>query len=254
MMKNEISIVGMGPGREDMMTLQAVRALEEADVIVGYTVYLQLLDGRFRDKELLSTPMRQETERCEICFGEAQKGKRVALLCSGDAGIYGMASLMYDVGQKYPQIRLKVIPGITAACSGAALLGAPLGQDFCVVSLSDLLIPWEKIGRRLEAAAQGDFALVLYNPGSHKRKDHLKKACDILLQYMEETRICGCAEKIGREGTRVTLCTLRELRNIPVNMFTTVFVGSSDSVLINGKMVTRRGYKVEGNIAVCGDN
>ena len=120
----------------------------------------------------MSTPMRQETERCRLAFEEAKKGKKVALICSGDAGIYGMASLMYEIGKNYPDIELEVIPGITAASSGAAVLGAPLNHDFCVISLSDLLTPWEKIEKRLIAAAEGDFAMAIYNPSSHKRKDY----------------------------------------------------------------------------------
>ena len=178
-MKYKIYIVGMGPGKEEMMTGEALYALEQSDVIIGYTVYLELLGERFREKQLLSTPMRKEQERCELCFKEAEKGKQVALICSGDAGIYGMASLMYEIGKSHPETELVVIPGITAACSGAAVLGAPLNHDFCVISLSDLLTPWEKIEKRLISAAQGDFAIAIYNPSSHKRADYLKKACQI---------------------------------------------------------------------------
>ena len=253
-MKNKIYVVGMGPGKEEMMTQEAIYAMEQADVIIGYTVYLGLLGERFRDKELLSTPMRQETERCELCFAEAEKGKKVAMICSGDAGIYGMASLMYEIGKRYPDIELEVIPGITAANSGAAVLGAPLNHDFCVISLSDLLTPWEKIEKRLLAAAQGDFAIVLYNPSSHKRKDYLKRACDILLQEIEETRPCGYVENIGRENTMAATCTLKELRETQVNMFTTVFIGNSGSEIINGKLITKRGYQVERNTDICGNN
>ena len=241
-MKNKIYIVGMGPGREEMMTGEALSVLERTDVIVGYTVYLNLLDERFRAKELLSTPMRQEEERCRICFQEAEKGKEVALICSGDAGVYGMASLMYEIGKEYPETELVVVPGITAACSGAAVLGAPINHDFCVISLSDLLTPWEKIEKRLRAAAEGDFVIVLYNPSSHKRKDYLMRACDILLAGIEEERVCGYVENIGREGTKTETCTLNELRNREVNMFTTVFIGNSESELIDGKLITKRGY------------
>ena len=244
-MSGRIYIVGMGPGREEMMTGEALYALEQADVIVGYTVYLNLLPERFRDKELLSTPMRMEEERCRLCFTEAGKGKRVALVCSGDSGIYGMASLMYEIGREYPQTELVMIPGITAASSGAAVLGAPVNHDFCVISLSDLLTPWGKIEQRLKAAAEGDFAIVLYNPSSHKRKDYLMRACDILLTAVEEERVCGYVENIGREGTKAEVCTLRELRNREVNMFTTVFIGNSGSEIINGKLVTKRGYQIE---------
>ncbi|MBD5490441.1 MAG: precorrin-3B C(17)-methyltransferase [Lachnospiraceae bacterium] len=244
-MAGRIYIVGMGPGREEMMTGEALYALEQADVIIGYTVYLNLLPERFRDKELLSTPMRMEEERCRMCFTEAGKGKRVALVCSGDAGIYGMASLMYEIGREYSQTELVMIPGITAASSGAAVLGAPVNHDFCVISLSDLLTPWGKIEQRLKAAAEGDFAIVLYNPSSHKRKDYLRRACDILLAAVEEERVCGYVENIGREGTKAEVCTLRELRNREVNMFTTVFIGNSGSEIINGKLITKRGYQIE---------
>lgn len=242
-MKAKIYIVGMGPGREEMMTMEAIQVLEQSDVIIGYPVYLKLLGERFLSKEHLSTPMRQERERCIMCFEEALRGKQVALICSGDAGVYGLASLMYELGKEYPEIELIIVPGITAACSGAAVLGAPLNHDFCVISLSDLLTPWEKIEKRLEAAAIGDFAMAIYNPSSHKRQDYLEKACDILLRHIEAERACGYVENIGREGTRAVTCTLRELRNIQVNMFTTVFVGNSDSEIIDGKLVTRRGYR-----------
>ncbi|MDE7428740.1 MAG: precorrin-3B C(17)-methyltransferase [Lachnospiraceae bacterium] len=244
-MKNKIYIVGMGPGREKMMTGEALSVLERTDVIVGYTVYLNLLDERFRAKKLLSTPMRQEVERCKICFCEAEKGKKVALICSGDAGVYGMASLMYEIGKEYPETELVVIPGITAASSGAAVLGAPINHDFCVISLSDLLTPWEKIEKRLRTAAEGDFVIVLYNPSSHKRKDYLMRACDILLAGIEEERVCGYVENIGREGTRAETCTLKELRDREVNMFTTVFIGNSESEIIDGKLITKRGYRRE---------
>lgn len=253
-MTNKIYVVGMGPGREEMMTGEAIAALERAEVIIGYHVYLELLGERFRGKELLSTPMRQEAERCHMAFREAQKGKRTVMLSSGDAGIYGMAALMYEVGKSYPEIETEVIPGITAASSGAAVLGAPLNHDFCVISLSDILTPWEKIEKRLQAAAEGDFAMAIYNPSSHRRKDYLQRACDILLRYIEEERACGYVENIGRENTRSVTCTLKELRSCKVNMFTTVFIGNSGSEIINGKLITRRGYQIEGNTDICRNN
>ena len=244
-MKNVIYVIGMGPGKEEMMTAQALSALEEADVIVGYTVYLELLGERFAEKEKISTPMKQEEKRCRICFEQAAAGKQVAFVCSGDAGIYGMASLMYEIGKEYPETELQIIPGITAAISGAAVLGAPLNHDFCVISLSDLLTPWEKIEKRLRCAAEGDFAMAIYNPSSKKRHDYLQKACDILLDILEETRPCGYVENIGREGTRAVTCTLKELREKQVNMFTTVFIGNSTAEIISGKLVTKRGYPAE---------
>ena len=254
MMKSKIYIIGMGPGKEEMMTGEAIQALDNSDVIIGYTVYVKLLGERFEGKEMLTTPMRQETERCRLCFEEAAKGKQVALICSGDAGIYGLASLMYEIGKDYPETELIVIPGITAANSGAAVLGAPLNHDFCVISLSDLLTPWEKIEKRLIAAAEGDFAIAIYNPSSHKRKDYLMRACDILLRVIEEERPCGFVENIGREGTRAVTCTLRELRETQVNMFTTVFIGNSGSELVNEKLITKRGYQLERNTDICRNN
>lgn len=254
MMKSKIYIIGMGPGKEEMMTGEAIQALDNSDVIIGYTVYVNLLGERFEGKEMLTTPMRQETERCRLCFEEAAKGKQVALICSGDAGIYGLASLMYEIGKDYPETELIVIPGITAANSGAAVLGAPLNHDFCVISLSDLLTPWEKIEKRLIAAAEGDFAIAIYNPSSHKRKDYLMRACDILLRVIEEERPCGFVENIGREGTRAVTCTLKELRETQVNMFTTVFIGNSGSELVNGKLITKRGYQLERNTDICRNN
>lgn len=254
MMKNSIYIIGMGPGKEEMMTFEALNALEKSDVIIGYTVYVKLLGERFKEKEILSTPMRQETKRCKLCFEEAAKGKQVALICSGDAGIYGLASLMYEIGKEYSDTKLVVIPGVTAANSGAAVLGAPLNHDFSVISLSDLLTPWEKIEKRLIAAAEGDFAIAIYNPSSHKRKDYLMRACDILLRIIEEDRPCGYVENIGRDGTRAVTCTLKELREAQVNMFTTVFVGNSGSEIVNGKLITKRGYQIEGNTDICRSN
>ena len=240
-----IKVVGMGPGDESMMTGQALAALDDADVIIGYTVYLDLLGDRYRDKEFLSTPMKQEVERCRMCFDQALLGKNVAMICSGDAGIYGMASLMLELAEEYGMLDdIEIIPGITAASSGASELGAPLNHDFCVISLSDLLTPWELIEKRLRAAAQGDFAIAIYNPSSRKRHDYLQKACDILLETVSPERPCGYVKNIGREGTEHIVCTLSELRNAHVDMFTTVFIGNSQSRIIGDRLVTPRGYKL----------
>ena len=242
---NEIYVVGLGPGKEEMMTGEAIRALDNADTIIGYTVYLGLLGGKYDNKELLSTPMMQEEKRCRMAFEEAMKGKKVAMISSGDAGIYGMASLMYEIGKEFPECELTIIPGITAASSGAAVLGAPLNHDFCVISLSDLMTPWELIEKRLELAAKADFAMAIYNPSSKKRHDYLQKACDILLKVIEPERPCGYVENIGRDDTKATVCTLKELRDTNVNMFTTVFIGNSTAEIIDGKLVTKRGYPSE---------
>ena len=147
----------------------------------------------------MTTPMRKEPERCRLAFEEAKKGRVTAMVCSGDSGIYGMAGLMYEIGEEYPEVEIEVLPGVTAAMGGAAVLGAPLGHDCCLISLSDLLTPWELIERRLRAAAQADFLIALYNPSSKKRKDYLARACDILLEYKEESIICGIVRNIARE-------------------------------------------------------
>ncbi len=240
-----ITVVGMGPGARSMMTDQALSALDEADVIIGYTVYLELLGERYSGKELLSTPMKQEVERCRMCFEQAGRDKNVVMICSGDAGIYGMASLMIELAEEYGMADLvDIIPGITAASSGAAELGAPLNHDFCVISLSDLLTPWDLIEKRLRAAAAGDFAIAIYNPSSRKRHDYLQKACDILLETVSPDRACGYVRNIGRDGTEHTVCTLSELRDASVDMFTTVFIGNSKSRIIGDRLVTPRGYKL----------
>ena len=244
-MKNRIYIIGMGPGTEEMMTPQADAALRESDVIVGYPVYLKLLGDKYQEKEFLSTPMKQEVRRCEMCFEEAEKGMTVSMVCSGDAGVYGMASLLYEMSETHKDCELVVVPGITAANSGAAVLGAPLNHDYCVISLSDLMTPWDLIEKRLAAAAMGDFCMAIYNPSSHNRADYLKRACDILLKNgVEPERACGYVENIGRDNTKATICRLEELKERQVNMFTTVFIGNSRTKIIDGKLVTPRGYNI----------
>ena len=238
-----VTVVGLGPGAGRDLTGRAREALERADLIVGYTAYIALIREEFPEKEMLSTGMRREVDRCRAAVEAAVSGRDVAMVCSGDSGIYGMAGLIYEVAQEYPPIEIEVVPGITAACGGAAVLGAPLTHDFAVVSLSDLLTPWDKIALRLECAAKGDFVLCLYNPASHSRPDHLKRACDILMAAGKSPEtICGYVQNIGREGEQGTITTLGALRDTQVDMFTTVFIGSSQTKLLGGKMVTPRGY------------
>ena len=240
---NKIYVVGIGPGAYEKMTIEAEEALKNSDVIIGYTVYVDLVKNHFPGKEFLTTPMKKEVERCVMAFDEAMKGKVVSMICSGDAGVYGMAGLMYEVGINYPEVELEIIPGVTAATGGAAVLGAPLIHDFCLISLSDLLTPWEKIETRLVDAAHADFVICLYNPSSKKRHDYLMKACDLMMQYKGEETVCGIVGNIGRDGESMKVMTLSELRETPVDMFTTVFIGNSQTKNINGKMVTPRGYR-----------
>lgn len=240
---NKLYVVGIGPGEYEQMTIKAAETLKVSDVIIGYTVYVDLVKNHFPGKEFMTTPMKKEVDRCVLAFEEAKKGKTVAMICSGDAGVYGMSGLMYEVGINYPEVELEIIPGVTAATGGGAVLGAPLIHDFCLISLSDLLTPWDKIEARLLNASKADFVICLYNPSSKKRHDYLQKACDLMLSAKAEDTICGTVENIGREGQTMKLMSLKELRDTKVDMFTTVFIGNSQTKEINGKMVTPRGYK-----------
>lgn len=239
-----VYVVGMGPGDIKQMTGEAKQALESCDVIVGYTVYAELLKAEFPEKEYVTTPMRQEEKRCRLAFDIAMTGKRTVMVCSGDAGVYGMAGLMLEIGREYPRCEVKVISGVTAALSGAAALGAPLIHDFAVISLSDLLTPWEKIEKRLRYAAAADFVICIYNPSSRKRKDYLRRACDAVMEEIGEERVCGAARQIGREGETTEVMTLSQLREYQADMFTTVFIGNSETREVDGRMVTPRGYRL----------
>ena len=239
----KIVVVGLGPGGLSQMTGEAMEALRDSGVIAGYDLYIDLIRGAFPEKRFLWTPMRKEVDRCRLAVEEALKGNTVAMVCSGDAGVYGMAGLIYEVAEQMGEIEIEVVPGVTAALSGAAVLGAPLIHDFAVISLSDLLTPWELIEKRIRLAAEGDFVLCFYNPSSKKRFDYLRKACGLILAHRAPETPAGIVRNIGREGQESRVMTLAELRDTPVDMFTTVFVGNSRTKVIGGKMVTPRGYK-----------
>ena len=239
----KLYVIGIGPGGEEQMTLRAVRALTACDCVAGYGLYLDLIAPLIEGKERIMTGMTREVDRCTAARDRALQGQTVAVVSSGDAGVYGMAGLVFEVCEGHPEIEIEVIPGITAACSGGAVLGSPLTCDFACVSLSDLLTPWEVIEQRLRGAAQGDFAIALYNPASKKRTDHLQRACDILLETQKPETVCGLVRNIGRAGETFTLTTLGALRDTPVDMLTTVFVGNSRTKMVDGRMVTPRGYR-----------
>ena len=241
---NVLYVVGLGPGGSRWMTWEARAALEQAEVLCGYTVYLDLIRGEFPDKEYFSTPMTQEIERCRAALERARSGRTTALVCSGDAGVYGMAGPVMELAPQFPEVEIQVVPGVTAALAGAAVLGAPLMHDFAVLSLSDLLTPWEVIRRRLELAAQGDFVLCLYNPSSRRRRDHLRMACDIVLVHRGPETVCGWVRNAGRAQEEHQVLTLGELREAQVDMFTTVFIGSAATRRIGDRMVTPRGYEL----------
>ncbi len=239
----KLYVVGIGPGSYEDMTIRAVNALKESEIIVGYTVYVDLLREHFPEKEMLTTPMRQEQERCQMAILKAQEGKRVAMVCSGDSGVYGMSGLILQLAKESPDLEIDVIPGVTAALSGGAVLGAPLGHDFAVISLSDLLTPMELIEDRLKNSASSDMVICLYNPSSKKRADYLKNACEIVLQHQKPETVCGLVRNIGRDGEEMEVLTLAQLKDTNVDMFTTVYIGNSMTREINGRMVTPRGYK-----------
>ncbi len=240
----KLYVAGIGPGDEKSMTFACKDAIERSDVIVGYSKYVELIKPIFPDKRTLATEMKKEAERCRLALNLAAKGETVAVICSGDAGVYGMAGLIYELSAEYPPVEIEIIPGVTAALAGASVLGAPLTHDFAVVSLSDLLTPWELIEKRLFCAARADFCIAVYNPSSKKRGDYLQKACDVLLKAKPPDTVCGYVRNIGREGQHAEIMTLSELRSAQVDMFTTVFIGNSQTKLSGDKMVTPRGYKL----------
>ena len=239
---NKLFVIGIGPGAPEQMTERAMNALRDVDVIAGYGVYVDLVKPLFPEKEYLVTPMRKEVDRCRMAIDAAKEGRTVAMISSGDAGVYGMAGLCLELAAD-TDVEVEVIPGVTAALSGGAVLGAPLTHDFAVISLSDLLTPWDKIEKRLELAGEADLCIALYNPSSHRRSDYLQKACDILLRHVKPETVCGTVRNIGREGEAYEVMTLAELRDYKADMFTTVFIGNSQTRAVNGRMVTPRGYR-----------
>ncbi|MDO5127987.1 MAG: precorrin-3B C(17)-methyltransferase [Eubacteriales bacterium] len=238
-------VVGIGPGASDKMTVEARNALEQCDVIAGYQVYVQFVKAWLPDKEYIVTGMTKEVDRCELALDSAASGKQTAIVCSGDAGVYGMASVVLELAEKYPSVEVVVVPGVTAALSGGAVLGAPIGHDFAVISLSDLLTSWETIEQRIRCAAMADFAICIYNPSSKNRADYLRRACEIIREYKDKNVVCGYVKQIGRDGQCCRICTLETLAGEPVDMFTTVFIGNCETKKIGNYMVTPRGYHFE---------
>ena len=242
---NKIYVTGLGPGAEDQMTIRARKVLEHCPVIIGYTVYIDLIRDLFPGKVFLSTPMRREADRCRMAFEEAEKGQDVAIVCSGDAGIYGMAGLICEIGKEYPQTEIEIVPGLTAASAGAALLGAPLMHDFAVISLSDLMTPLDLIMKRVDCAGQSDLIVCLYNPKSKKRTGYVEQAADILMKYRSPGTPVGIVRHAGRRGEQSQITTLAELKDAEIDMFSVVLIGNSQTYVSNGRMITPRGYNLE---------
>ena len=240
-----IYVVGFGPGDKQFMTMQAVEIIEQADLIVGYTTYTDILKAQFQDKKYLSTPLRKETDRCRLAVEKALEGNTVAMVSSGDSGIYGMAGIMLEIADDMQaDVEIVTVPGITAASTAASVLGAPLMHDLSLISLSDLMTPLELIFRRVEAAASADFVISLYNPKSGKRVDYLEKAADIIMKYRDKGTPVGIVRNAGRPDQKAWLTTLSELKNEPVDMFCVVIVGNSQTYIKNNRMITPRGYKI----------
>lgn len=236
-----IYVVGIGPGNAAFRTAAADKALNEASILVGYQTYIDLIRSDFPLKPVYFTGMLGEVERCREALRLSREGQTVAMVCSGDAAVYGMASLILELADDHDQV--EIVPGVTAALSASAILGAPLSGDMAIISLSDRLTPWEVIEKRLTAAAQGDFCIALYNPASHQRRDHLARAAAVLLRYQPETIPCGWVRNIGRDEQTCRITTLGALGDEAVDMFTTVVVGNRSTLQKGNRLLTPRGYR-----------
>lgn len=246
---SKITVIGIGPGSMADMTPRAKAAIEDSDIVMGYSTYIGLVEKHFPQKEFLSSGMTREIERCHLALQKAQEGKSVALISSGDSGIYGMAGIMLEVAnQSGSGIPVEIIPGITAASAAAAILGAPLMHDFAVISLSDLLTPLDLIYKRVECAAQGDFIICLYNPKSKSRVDYIDKARNIVLQYRKAETPVGIVRNAGREDEEYDIATLSDMLDFEIDMFTVVMMGNSKTYVENGRIITPRGYDLKDSI------
>jgi len=244
--RGRIRVVGIGPGAINQMTVEAKQAIESANVIVGYKTYVKLVEALIKPNvEVFSGIMGKEVDRARAAVAKALEGKSVAVISSGDPGVYGMAGIILEVADREnAEIPIEIIPGVTAATAAASRLGAPLVTDFAVISLSDLLTPWKSIEKRLHAASEADFVIVLYNPQSEGRKDPLAKAYEILLKYKKPETPVGIVRQAGRKGEEALIITLKELLNCEVDMATTIIVGNSTTRVFGKRLITPRGYDI----------
>lgn len=238
----KLYVVGIGPGGREHMTIKAVETIRKCDVIVGYTPYINYLGDLVEGKELFSTGMKGEIERCKIAIEQVREGKNTAIISTGDAGLYGMAGPILELKK---EIEVEIIPGITAAFSAASELGSPIMHDFVSISLSDLMTPWEVIENRVEKAAEGDFVITIYNPRSKGRKDHLKKAINIILKNQSGETPVGIVKNSGRLETEIILTTLDNIDYEKVGMLSVLIVGNSNTYIKDGQMITPRGYHIK---------
>lgn len=239
-------LTGLGPGGPEQMTFRAREAICRSEVVVGYRVYIRLIEPFLRGKEIIATGMGAEVARVKTAIDLAQKGRVVSIVCSGDAGIYGMAGLAGEIlRERGEELEMEVVPGVPAVAAAAALLGAPLMGDFAAISLSDYLVTWEKIGQRLELAAEGDFVIALYNPRSKKRPHQLAAAREIIRRHRASSTPAGIVTGAYREGQSVVITDLEHLLDHEVDMNTIIIIGNSATFTFDGRMVTPRGYKTK---------
>lgn len=242
----KLYVAGFGPGGYEHMTEKCIRVLREADVITGYTTYIEILKEYFPDKQYLATPMMQEVKRCRMAVEEAMKDQTVVMVSSGDSGIYGMAGIIYQVAEEMgAEIEIETVPGVTAASAAASVLGAPLMHDFAVISLSDLMTPLDLIWKRVDCAGQGDLIVCLYNPKSKKRTTYVEKASEILMQYQKPQTPVGIVRNAGRKNESSQITTLEQLKDAEIDMFSIVIIGNSQTYVSKGRMITPRGYSVQ---------
>lgn len=238
-----LTVIGIGPGSEAMMTQDAIAALKEADVVVGYKTYTHLVKPLVGDKEVIKTGMCKEIERCHLAIDLAEQGKNVAMVCSGDAGIYGMAGLILEIVTKQKRnVEVRLVSGVTASIAAAALLGAPLMHDFCHISLSDLLTPWDVIEKRVKAAAEADFVICFYNPRSRGREGHLAKAFELMAPWTSASTPVGVVKAAGRKKQEKWITIFGEMDYSNVDMTSLVIVGNKSTYISDGLMITPRGY------------
>ncbi len=237
----KLYIVGIGPGGREHMTLKALEVLKKVETVVGYTYYIELIKDLIEGKEIIETGMRGEIERCRAAIDSVKSGKDTAIISTGDAGLYGMAGPIYEMAE---DIEIEVVPGVTSAFSAASELGAPIMHDFAVISLSDLLTPWELIKKRIEAAAEADFVIAIYNPRSKSRTTQIVEAFDIIRKYKKGSTPVGLVRHSGREGREITVTDVENIDFEKIDMMTVVIVGNRETFIKNGKMVTPRGYSI----------
>lgn len=237
----KINVIGIGPGGLEYMTERARKAIEESDVICGYTPYIEYIKPFIEAKEIFTSGMTGELDRCKKCIEYAEAGKVASIISTGDAGVYGMASPMLELLEG-KEIEVEIVPGVSSVLSAAAELGAPLTHDFAVISLSDLLTDYDLIMKRLSLAAEGDFVIAIYNPRSKSRKDHLEEGVKIIKKFRSGSTPVGIVKNSGREGREITITDLDNIDYEMVDMLTILIVGNSTTKLIDGKMVTPRGY------------